>query len=66
MYRPPYDYGYLCMISDDELGNSIGYALINVFLVSFLTANTILIGGLFVSAEWSIFVPLGYYPVVTP
>ncbi|CAF0965225.1 unnamed protein product [Rotaria sordida] len=28
--------------------------------------NTTLIGGPFVSGEWSIFLPLGYYAVVTP
>ncbi|CAF1091782.1 unnamed protein product [Adineta ricciae] len=28
--------------------------------------NTTLIGGPFVSGEWSIFVPLGYYPLITP
>ncbi|CAF3428321.1 unnamed protein product [Rotaria sp. Silwood1] len=28
--------------------------------------NTTLIGGPFVSGEWSIFLPLGYYPVIIP
>lgn len=32
----------------------------------FLLDNTTLIGGPFVSGEWSIFVPVGYYPLITP
>ncbi len=31
-----------------------------------ISENTTLIGGPFVSGEWSIFVPLGYYPLITP
>jgi hypothetical protein len=64
-----YDYGYLCMIDDHDIGNY------RIFLQHFLCINisfilrlenTTLNGGPFVSGEWSIFVPVGYYPLITP
>lgn len=36
------------------------------YIVHYLLENTTLIGGPFVSGEWSIFIPLGYYPLITP
>lgn len=63
-----YDYGYLCMIVDHDIGElsiSVTRLIIIIYVIS-RSENTTLIGGPFVSGEWSIFVPLGYYPLITP